>query len=184
MSITLNKPMPRDEFLEWAEVQDEFYEFDGEQPILMNGGSLGHDWLQFQLKSMIYNRLSRKAFQVWGPTAGIATIGQRVRFPDVVIARGRAPSTVRLIPDPVAVFEVLSPSSSRIDRIVKLREYGAVESIQSYAILEADSPAITMFHKGSTHQWTATALTIEDVLSLPEIGIELPLAELYADLLS
>ena len=31
MSVTLRKPMSREAFFDWAEAQDERYEFDGEQ---------------------------------------------------------------------------------------------------------------------------------------------------------
>ena len=50
-----------------------------------------------------------------------------------------------VIRDPVVVFEVLSESTSRTDRIEKLREYGATPSIQRYIILEQDTIAATVY---------------------------------------
>ena len=182
MGITMNRPMLRQEFLEWAEAQDERYEFDGEQPVPMNGSLLGYDRLRFRLQMMMHLRLSGRSFEVWGPNSGVATTGQRVRYPDVVVARGFAAWTERMITHPVAVFEVLSPATSRTDRLIKLREHGAVESIRYYAIVETDKHAITRYQKDLANHWVATVLTADDALCLPEIGIELPLAELYAGL--
>ena len=85
-----------------------------------------------------------------------------------------------IVPEPVVVFEVLSPSTSRTDRIEKLREYQATTSIQRYVILEQDSIAATVFSRLGA-DWIAHALTDGDVLQMPEIGIELTLAEIYAD---
>ena len=34
--------MTRDQFFNWAEAQEERYEFDGFQPVAMTGGSLNH----------------------------------------------------------------------------------------------------------------------------------------------
>jgi Uma2 family endonuclease len=87
-----------------------------------------------------------------------------------------------MIRDPVIVFEVVSPGSSRTDRIVKLREYRETESIRHYVILEQDSIAATVFTRQGA-DWTARALTESDTLSLPEIGIDLALVEIYSDVL-
>jgi Uma2 family endonuclease len=78
------------------------------------------------------------------------------------------------------VFEVLSASTSRTDRIEKLREYQATPSIQRYVILEQDSIGAMVFsrHGGD---WTAGVLTEADALTMPEIDVELRLADVYAD---
>ena len=59
-----------------------------------------------------------------------------------------------------------SPGTSRTDRIEKLREYQATESIQRYVILEQDSIAATVFIRQGT-DWIAHALTSRDTLRLP-----------------
>ncbi len=43
------------------------------------------------------------------------------------------------MPGVIVVFEVLSPTSGRTDRIIKLREYQAVASIKRYVILDYGS---------------------------------------------
>ena len=84
------------------------------------------------------------------------------------------------IPSVVVVFEVLSSTSGRTDRIVKLREYRAVGTIRCYVILEHSSVGLAVFSRRSEDEdWTARALTIEDTLQIPDIGIEIPVAELY-----
>jgi Uma2 family endonuclease len=85
-----------------------------------------------------------------------------------------------IVPEPVVVFEVLSPTTSRTDRIEKLREYQATASIQRYVILEQDSIAASVFSRMGA-EWIANVLTEGNVLQMPEIGIELPLSEIYAD---
>lgn len=78
----------------------------------------------------------------------------------------------------MVVFEVISEDTARTDRIEKLREHQAVTSIRRYVILEQKTVAVTVFERlGET--WTAFAITEEDTLRMPKIGIEVPLAELY-----
>ena len=73
---------------------------------------------------------------------------------------------------------MLSPSTTRDDRIVKAREYQATPSVQRYVMLEQDSVGATVYAR-SGDAWTHEILVADSVLALPEIGVELPLAELY-----
>jgi Uma2 family endonuclease len=83
----------------------------------------------------------------------------------------------------VVVFEVLSPSSGRVDRIIKVREYAAVSSIRRYVILEYTGAGMTVLSRsGPDVAWTAATLTDGDALALPETGIEIPVAEIYTGL--
>lgn len=75
---------------------------------------------------------------------------------------------------------MLSPTSGRIDRIVKVREYAAVRSIRRYVILESASIGLTVLERSSPDQvWQTTVLTNDDTLRMPEIGVEIPVAEIY-----
>ncbi len=60
-----------------------------------------------------------------------------------------------------------------------VREYLEVASIRRYVILEQDSIAASVFER-DRDVWQATVLTGEDMLTMPEIGIVVPLAECYA----
>src|ERR1700761_2716312 len=83
-----------------------------------------------------------------------------------------------VVHDLIVVFEVLSEGTSRTDRIEKPREYGATSPIQRYAILEQDTIAAMVFvRKGG--DLVAEALTADDTLRMPEIDIEVWMAEFY-----
>jgi Uma2 family endonuclease len=86
--------------------------------------------------------------------------------------------TATVVTDPVVVFEVLSPSTAAKDRIVKAREYQATPSVRRYVMLEQDSVGATVYARAGD-SWTHEILIADSVLALPEIGVELPLAELY-----
>lgn len=182
MNVALRRPvMTRDEFLEWAQHQAENYEFDGVQPVAMVRTTRNHGRICQNLGLALGTRLAGSAFEVFGQDVGVATIGNAVRYPDVMVARIEGRGTDLLIPGVVVVFEVLSPSSGRNDRITKLLEYRAVPSMRRYVIAEFDSASLSVFHRtDGDNEWTAIALTSDDVLRMPEIGIGIPVAELYA----
>ena len=145
----------------------------------MTGGSIGHSRLMVRLLATLVAQLEGGAFEALGPEAGVATVGASVRYPDAVIPVGSGPGTARLVKEAVAVFEIVSPTSSRTDRIVKLREYGQVGSIRTYVILEVEAPAATMFDKQADGSWKATPLTVDDAISLSGYGVGFSLAALY-----
>ena len=83
----------------------------------------------------------------------------------------------------VIIFEVINPTSGRIDRIVKVREYAAIPSIRRYVIVESSTIGLTVMEReGAGQHWTLSTLIADDVLRMPEIGIELPVAALYEGL--
>ncbi len=180
MNVALRKPMTQKEFFDWAEAQDVRYEFDGFQPVAMTGGNLGHSSLHGNLNRQLGIRLEGTGCKPLGPDAGVATIGDTVRYPDAVVTCSKFSARDRLVPNPIIVFEVVSPSSVRTDRVVKLREYQAVPSIRRYVIVEPDAMALTVFardHEGETFR--ATGLAEDDILQLPEVGIEMPVTAIY-----
>jgi Uma2 family endonuclease len=179
MSIALEKPMTLVEFLDWEERQELRYEFDGFQPLAMTGGTARHEAIAGALRGLLFNRLRGGRCRLWGPTAKIE-VQDHIRYPDAYVSCTPVSPTATIIPGPVVVFEILSPSTSRTDRIEKLREYQATPSIQRYVILEQDSIAAMVFARHGD-DWIGTALTEADTLQMPEIGIELALADIYAD---
>jgi Uma2 family endonuclease len=179
MSIAQRRPMSVSEFLAWEESQELRYEFDGAQPFAMAGGSDAHEAIGGALRALLRERLRGKPCRVRGATLKIEVAG-RIHYPEAFVYRSPAAGSETVIRDPATVFEVVSPSTSHTDRIVKLREYQAAESIQRYVILEQGGIVATVFtrHGGD---WLARALTEGDTLEMPEIGIELGLAEIYGD---
>ena len=102
-----------------------------------------------------------------------------MRYPEAVVTCSRIAGDERLVPDPVVVFEVVSPSSVRTDQVIKLPEYQAVLSIKRYVLIERREILVTVHSRQYDEPWSTTALVGGDVLGLPEIGIRVPVADLY-----
>ena len=171
--------MTLDEFLAWEERQAARWEFDGFAPIAMTGGTQEYSTIQVNIIAALTTRLRGSGCRAHGSDFKIEVDGS-IRYPDAFVLCSQPPRGSTVTNQPVVVFEILSPSTSRIDRIVKAREYGNTASIVRYVILEPAAIAATIF----THTagvWAATVVEGAVVLDMPEIGITLPLAELYQD---
>jgi Uma2 family endonuclease len=174
--------MAREDFFDWAEARDDGYEFDGRRPVAMGGWTVRHSVIARNARFAVGNRLAKSCgCAEFGIGVGIRTVGAAVRYPDVIVTCSKFKDSDREVPNPVVVFEVLSPTSGHTDRIVKLLEYKAVPSIRRYVIVEHDFAALTLYARHDAGaDWTATVLTADKLLPLPEIGIEIPVADLFA----
>ena len=178
MNLALRKPMTLAEFLEWEERQPLRYEFDGVGPVAMTGGTYGHSTIQRNLAFALTGRLRGKPCQFQGSDLKIQVGDGHIRYPDGMVVCSPVDRTATVVHEPVVVFEVLSPSTAAKDRIVKAREYQATPSIRRYVMLEQDSVGATVYAR-SGETWTHEILVADSILALPEIGVSLPLAELY-----
>jgi Uma2 family endonuclease len=157
MNVALRRTMSLRQFLAWEERQPLRYEFDGFQPVAMTGGTAAHSAIQRNILHALTGRLRGKSCQPYGSDLKI------------------------VVTDPVVVFEVLCDGTANTDLVEKTAEYRATASIQRYIILEQTHAAgIVFVRKGE--DWVTDIVAGDGaVLSLPEIGIEIPLAEIYAD---
>jgi Uma2 family endonuclease len=180
MSVALHKPITLAEFLAWEERQELRYEFDGFEPVAITGGTIAHDQITFDLRTALAARLAGKPCRPLGPIVKIIADG-RVRYPDAIVVCRPVFPTATVADDPVVVFEVLSEGSSQTDLIDKNREYRATPSIQRYVILQQTHKAAIVFVRREDG-WLSEIVSGDDArLDLPEIGIVVPLHEVYAN---
>ncbi len=178
MNVALRRSMTLEEFLIWEAKQPERYEFDGFQPVAMNGGTVAHAAISMNLGSELSNRLRGKQCRPFGAGLKILVAG-RARYPDAFVACLPMANEATWLTEPVVVFEVLSKSTAIVDQTTKNAEYRATPSIQRYVMLSQESVSANVYER-SGGQWVGTLVTAPDaVLAMPEIGIELPLAALY-----
>jgi len=180
MSVALHAPMTLAEFLEWEERQELRFEFDGFEPVAMTGGTLAHDRITFSLQRSLDARLAGTRCRPFGPNAKIIVDG-RARYPDAIVVCGPVSLDASIAADPVIVFEVLSEGTSTTDLIDKNREYRATPSIQRYVVLQQTHKVAIVFAR-RRDGWLSEIVSGDDAsLDLPEIGIAVPLAEVYAN---
>ncbi len=141
--------MTRDDFLTWTELQRERYEFDGFEPVAITGGNIGHSQICQNICAALRSRLRGSGCVPLGPDAGVATIGDAVRYPDALVTCTNGPGTDLLVPGVVVVFEVVSAGSGKIDRSDKVLEYAGVASIRRCVIVESSRAALSVHSRAA-----------------------------------
>ncbi len=177
MRALQHRPTTLAEFLEWEERQPVKHEFDGFRPVAMTGGTYTHARIQRNLAVAIEPRLRGKGCEFFGSDAKVEVAG-RIRYPDGFVTYSKPPGETTVSSDPVVIFEILSPSTASNDLFAKNEEYAATSSVMRYVILAQDSIRATMFERAGG-DWRGHILGADAVPAMPEIGVEVPLAEFY-----
>ena len=174
MSASL-QPLTVAEFLEWERCQPARYEFDGTEPHAMTGGSPLHSAIGVRLTTALSQRVPGNCTVFNGDLKVMTADNMRVRYPDASVACGINLTDVGDSVEPTAVFEVLSPSTKLTDMRVKVLEYANTASIMVYVII--DPLEKTAVVRRRENGWEAEYPEYE--IPLPEIGLDLPLSEVW-----
>jgi len=175
--MTLPEPLTQESFLAWEEQQDRRWEFDGVKAIAIPVESFLHQEIRHNLISALISRLDETAWQPYANGTKIAVAGS-VRYPDAFVAGGPVARGALTVPDPVVVFEVLDPTTSDTDVWVKNKEYRDTPSIQRYVMVAQEHQGATVFSRVG-NEWLARMVSAGEVLELPEIGVEIPISDLF-----
>jgi Uma2 family endonuclease len=179
MDTILDRPWTVERFLAWEDRQEGKHEFDGLDTIAMTGGSVAHQEIVAALRFLLARLLAGKPNRALHEMR--LRIGDKVRYPNVLITPGPVSQTERTLNDAVAIFEVLSDDTATTDRVLKLTEYAEVSSLRTYVLLEQTVIGATIFRREPGQPWIASAQTDGEV-ELADLGIAIPLAPAYEGL--
>jgi Uma2 family endonuclease len=176
--------MTVEEFAQWAEAQPEKHWelFDG-VPELQQSQNWGHARHVLQLVRVLDEALKDAALGHLrlGTQGLVVKAGAGTAFePDVVVFSGMISDYDIITPDPLIVFEVLSPSTARKDLTVKLAGYFNVPTIQHYVIVDWEAKEL-IHHRRQGAGLAKPEILSEGELHLDPPGINLPLAAIFSD---
>ncbi len=181
MNVQPQLRMDKAAFLDWVQGREERYELDRGRVVMMTGGSRAH----WQTTANIFKALdSRVDPQRWTvlPEFGVDLQSDSIRFPDIIVDRaGEAPKDLTATA-PVLIAEVLSPSSERVDLGDKSAEYLRLPSLVAYLVFAQDQIKAWVWTRGPAGFASGPdVLEGKDaVIRIEALGIDLPLAEIYA----
>jgi Uma2 family endonuclease len=102
--------------------------------------------------------------------------------PDVIVRPKGHPKGdpfARDCDDAVVVFEILSPSTQELDLRWKRGAYTALPALAHYVVVAQDAVEVVVFARSMG--FAERRLRAGGTLELPELGISLPVSEIYSD---
>ncbi len=181
MNVQLPLRMDKSAFLDWVQGREERYELDRGRVIMMTGGSRAHWQISFNLTKALDLRLDPDKWAA-GPEFGVNLPSESIRFPDVIVDIAGQAATDLTATAPALIAEVLSPSSERVDLGDKAGESLRLPSLLAYLVFAQDEVKAWVWRRGAAGFACGPDVLEGDdaVLRIEALGIDLPLAEVYA----
>jgi Uma2 family endonuclease len=103
----------------------------------------------------------------------------RFYYPDASVICRANPLDDSFQDEPAAIFEVLSKATRRIDGGEKKDAYLTIPSLSAYVLLEQDAAEVIVYRRTEQGFVPEVYAGKGATIPMPEIDIELPLAEIY-----
>ncbi len=156
--------------------------------IKMAGGSFNHNKIATNILVGFANRikkLERKYHALNSDQKVYIPSKNSFLYPDALVISGQPEyheDRKDTITNPLIIVEVLSDATEKFDFFQKFYLYQEIPSFQEYVIVSQKQAAIEQWHKSGKDTWTKSNVSsIEEVLKIKSIAIEIPLLEIYDD---
>lgn len=130
------------------------HEFVDGQTYAMTGGTLRHNVITNNIYSLLNSHLKGGGCRVYKSDVKVrAEAANCVYYPDVVVSCASFEADGLFAFNPILIVEVISPSTSVIDRREKRTAYLKIESLQEYLIVHQKRKRIQLFHRIDETKW-------------------------------
>jgi Uma2 family endonuclease len=181
--MSIARPLPdltrTEDFLDWVWAQDHKFEEINGRLVMMAGGSRNHARISGNTYAALANRLIGKPCLPYNSDFLVEVAERNRYYPDVSVACDeRRDYTDR----PVLIVEVLSPRTLRADMGEKLEHYLRSQTLRYVLYLWQDEARARLWQpvvdRGGE---SVDVIGLDNTVPLPELGVALPMAELYRD---
>jgi Uma2 family endonuclease len=171
------------DFLAWSEKQPGRWELLDGAAIAMSPERVVHGEVKYRVARALDAAISKAGIRCRFvlDSAGVRINEHSLYQPDALVYCGNeASANATEIPNPLVVFEVLSPGNAATDLRDKLRGYFRVASIEHYLIVDPDKRLVIHHARGDADRLT-TRIAGEGVLRINPPGIELAVSDLLPE---
>jgi Uma2 family endonuclease len=165
------------EFQVWHDRQPERWEFIDGRPRMMAPGSMRHSILKRNVFRLLDGASSLRGCEVLVDGPQILT-DEISAIPDVVVTCVPLDLSTPVVPEPVIIVEVMSPSTERDDTERKWWSYRKVPALRHYIVIAQERREI-LVHSRAGDLWHERFIS-EGAIRLDDPPVRLDIDEIYA----
>jgi Uma2 family endonuclease len=176
--------MSVDAYLAWAREHPGRYEFFDGEVYAMSPEGAGHAAIKFAVQSALDRsiRAARLPCRMLPDGMTVRVDDSTAYEPDALVYYGeRLPPSAVLVPNPIILVEVLSPSTRHIDASAKLSGYFRLPSVMHYLIVDPLRPLLVHHARNAGSDTILTRIVTDGSIVLDPPGIALTIADIYGD---
>jgi Uma2 family endonuclease len=173
--------MTLDEFLCWEDGTDTRYELIDGFAMAMAPPAEAHRILAIRLGSRIDSALASRRPCNAQIEAGVVRPDRAASYyvPDIAVTCQPNEPGRQVMVDPLLVVEILSPSTERSDRRVKLPAYQNMESVHEILLIDSDNHHAEVYRRENHHWGIDLVRGAEAILFLSSVDLRISMSELY-----
>jgi Uma2 family endonuclease len=175
--------MSAEEFLAWSEGRPGRYELHNGEVVAMSPEQTGHAKIKYRVARVLDDAIAKSGCRCWmlpdGPTVRVDA--EKVYEPDALVYCGaELPTDTIVVPDPVVLVEVLSPSTKQLDKSAKFTGYFKIPSVHHYLIVDPARQVVIHHQRGENDLILTRIIPNDATLQLAPPGLTLDVARIFA----
>jgi Uma2 family endonuclease len=172
--------MTLEQYLAFEERSPIRHEYVAGEVYAMSGPTTRHNTISLNIHRHLHAYARARGCRVFVEAIKVAVL-DRVYYPDVIVACGKAAEVELIVDAPSVVVEVTSPSTRATDRREKLDAYMHIPSLQAYLIVEQRREQVIVYTRSYTGEWQRDQLDGDGEVPIEFLDCRLSLAQIYED---
>lgn len=173
--------MTLQEYLAFEEASPIKHEYVAGEVFAMSGVTTRHNLINLNLSRLLHRAAKRRGCRVFGMEVKLKAAADRIYYPDLIVACGKAAEVELIIEQPGVVVEITSPSTRATDRREKLDAYQRIPSLRAYVIVDQRRRQVILYTRGLDSEWRREELLGSGDVVIPALDVTLTLDEIYED---
>jgi Uma2 family endonuclease len=171
-----DNPISEADYLAGELISEIKHEYINGEVYAMAGASRIHNIITNNIARQFGNHLENTRCITFTSDMKIKAAGDFF-YPDVSVVCNDEQGDDYYTEAPIIIVEVLSKSTRRVDKTIKLQAYKSLESLQEYVLIEQDCIEIEICRRSAN--WFPARYYLGDEMTFESIGLTLSVAEIY-----
>ena len=175
-----HRRMTREEYLAFEQRSPIRHEYVAGEVYAMTGATTRHNVISSNILRHLHGAARARGCRVFVEAIKVSVL-DRVYYPDVIVACGKAADVELIVDEPSMIVEVTSPSTRATDRREKLDAYMGIASLRVYLIVEQRRKKVIAYARDAGREWQRDELEGDGEIAITFLDCRLSLAEIYED---
>lgn len=141
-----------------------------------------HQIIATNLNMQIVKQLDDGKFDYVAETSNVAIPNKtNSRIADgILTTKGKVFNEKNQLTNPIALIEIWSPSTEKIDKTDKLEEYRSIDSLQEYIMFSQDEAKAEQYIKKTKEKWENNLIEgLDKTVEMPSVNVKLTMKKIY-----
>ncbi len=173
--------MSLDEYLAFEEKSPIKHEYVGGEVYAMSGTTFRHGRIALNIARHLHSAARSHGCGIVLSDVKVRAASDRVYYPDVLIACGRAAQVDLIVEAPSLIVEVTSPTTRATARREKLDAYLKIPSLRMYLIVDQRRRYVHAYYRDAKGEWQREEIQGEGAVAIAFLDTQLTLDQIYED---